>query len=82
MNLLVSNIMNHSIDKDLSIFLLSATASFDDHVLIVFKDYFIEVVDVQHGNGRQLGRHAARPWHGSRINGIDERLHDGVIRRV
>lgn len=61
---------------------LSAAASFDDHVLIVFKDDLVEVVDVKHADGRQLRRDAARPGNGSGVDRVDEYLHYGMIRRV
>ena len=61
---------------------LSASAAFDDHVLVVLQHDFVEIVDVQHADGGEFGRHAASPRHGGRVHRVDERLHDGVIGRV
>lgn len=60
----------------------TASASLDDHVVIVFEDDFVVLVDVEHRDGRELSGYAAGAWHGARIDRMNQRLDDGVIRRV
>lgn len=61
---------------------LPTTTSLDDHVLVILQNYIIVFVEVEHGYGRQLRGHTARPWHGPRIHRVDQSLDDGVVRRV
>ena len=60
----------------------ATTASLDDHVVIIFEDDLVILVDVEHGDGGELGRDATRPRHGSRVHRVHQRLHDCVIRGV
>ena len=69
-------------DDGPTIRLLSASATFDDHILVVFQHDLVEIVDVQHADGGEFGRDAASPRHGGRVHRVDERLHDGVIGGV
>ena len=60
----------------------AASARFDDHVVVVFEDDFVVFVNVEHGDGGELGGDAAGARHRSRIDRVDQRLDDGVVGRV
>ena len=60
----------------------TTSAGLDDHVVVVFQDDFIVLVDVEHGDGRELGGDAAGAGHGAGVDRIDQRLDDGVIGRI
>ena len=60
----------------------TASASLDDHVVIIFEYDLVILVDVQHGDGRELGGDATGPRNGARIDRMNQRLNDGVIGRV
>ena len=53
-----------------------------DHVAILLEDHVRVVVEVQHGDGGQLGRRAARLWHGQRLHEVSKSLHNGVVSGV
>ena len=59
-----------------------AAAANDRHVLVVLQHHLVLLVQIQHRDGGQLGRHAARLRCERRVVGVDQRLHDRVIRRV
>ena len=57
----------------------TASASLDDHVVIVFKDDLVVLVDVEHRDRRELGGHATCAWNCRWIHRMNQRLHDGVV---
>ena len=57
-------------------------ASADDHVAISLEDDVGVIVEVEDGDGRELGRRAARLRHGQRLGEVRQRLHDGVVGGV
>jgi len=59
-----------------------AATRLDNHVLVVFDDNLVVAVDVQHRDRTHPGRDAARPGHQGRVDGVDQRLHDGVVGGV
>jgi len=54
----------------------------DDHVAIFLEDDVGVVVEVEDGDGGQLGRRAARLWDRQRLGEVCQRLHDGVVGGV
>lgn len=59
-----------------------AAAAFDDHTVVVLEHSFGVLVEIEHGDGRQRGGHAARPRNGGRIDGADECLDDRMVGGV
>ena len=53
-----------------------------DHVAILLQDDVRVVVEVQDRDGGELGRRAARLWHGQRLHEVRQCLHNGVVRGV
>ena len=59
-----------------------APASFDDHVFIIFQDDFLVLVQVEHGDGRQLRGDTTGARHGAGVDAVDQGLDDGVVGGV
>ena len=57
-------------------------ARLDGHVLVLLEDDITVVIKEEDHDGRQLGGSTARLGDRVRVGQVDQRLHDGVIRRV
>lgn len=68
--------------KSARTFGLPAAAADDRHVHVILEHNLLVLVQVQHGDGREVRGHAARLGHSLGVHGVDERLHDGVVRSV
>ena len=62
--------------------LLTAATPLRDHVLVVLEGDAAELVEVQHGDGREVRRAALHRRDEARVDAVDERLDDGVVGGV
>lgn len=59
----------------------AAPAPLHHHLLVVFQDHLVILIQVEHGNGAQLRGHAAGLGDAG-VHRVHQRLHDGVVGGV
>ena len=62
--------------------LLAATATLHNHVFVVLERDRVELVEVQHGDGREVRRAALHRRDEAGVDPVYERLDDGVVGGV